>query len=200
MNAPATFSEALGRIGRCDKLTDHSYGPFYDRLLEPWRLLPQAERRYILAIGVSMLGGGDVLALAECCPCARIVALDIEAGALGHDVLLHPRVWMVWADAYERATWRDLAGRNFDLVIDDCVHDPDRQLELFALVWPKVKLGGRYVIEDVVPARAQALAQNVRDLLPADIPVSVQVLDLSRERPRCPDNCLILVERHEAQG
>lgn len=65
-----TFVDVLAEIGDTDKQTTHSYGPFY----QTWLSELQGRTVNILEIGVSMFGGGSVLAFAEFLPWRRFTA------------------------------------------------------------------------------------------------------------------------------
>merc|ERR1712029_878213 len=40
-------------------------------------------------------------------------------------------------------------GGNFDIIIDDGSHVPNHQLVSFETLWPSIKPGGMYIVEDI---------------------------------------------------
>jgi hypothetical protein len=54
-------------------------------------------------------------------------------------------------DAAHVGAWRQLTGLTFDIIVDDGSHLGQHQLATLENLWPLLKPGGYYVIEDVVP-------------------------------------------------
>jgi hypothetical protein len=54
-------------------------------------------------------------------------------------------------DAYHVQAWRQLTDLTFDVIVDDGSHYDQHQLATLQNLWPLLKPGGYYVIEDVVP-------------------------------------------------
>jgi cephalosporin hydroxylase len=50
---------------------------------------------------------------------------------------------------HDTELWDSMLDATFDIVIDDGDHHADAQIKTFELVWPKLKIGGLYFIEDV---------------------------------------------------
>jgi predicted O-methyltransferase YrrM len=44
-----------------------------------------------------------------------------------------------------------LGGREFDFIVDDAVHDPLPQIALLHSLWPRLRPGGLFAMEDVCP-------------------------------------------------
>ena len=55
------------------------------------------------------------------------------------------------SDAAHVRAWRQLTALNFDIIVDDGSHWGEHQLATLKNLWPILKPGGYYVIEDVVP-------------------------------------------------
>lgn len=45
---------------------------------------------------------------------------------------------------------------DYDIVIDDASHEPYRTMKSFALLWPRLRSGGYYVVEDLIVQEAAA--------------------------------------------
>lgn len=185
-----TFTDILLRYAAStDKQTVHSYGPLYNRWLAPLR----GRACRILEFGVSMFGGGDLLALADFLPETEVWGVDTDLAPLAAEVSAHPRITAWSADAYADDLPQRLAlGGHCAVIIDDCVHDPERQELLFRRFWPLIGPDGQYVVEDMGPESrwlfdriGQTVGRRGR----------VEFYDLSAERPACPDNRLIRVVR-----
>lgn len=185
MDRQETFTELLLRIGRTDKQTRHSYGPLYDEWFAGMRELPLK----ILEVGVSHFGGGSLLALAAYFPNATIYGVDIDLVPICEECRNHPRIKLIQGDAYAPGMLASLNG-TFSITIDDCVHDPDRQVKLATLLRPMVELF--HVIEDVrVPEFMQSSkTPNLQALW--SIGYTSTMIDVSH--PACLDNTLIKLE------
>lgn len=188
MNDIPDLAELLARPGT-DKQTVHSYGRWYHDWLAPLRGRAGAR---LLEIGVSDYGGGQLLAFAEFLPHAHIVGVDITLEGLLPEVRTHRRITLDQADVYNDLR-PVLSEGSFDVIIDDCLHDPDRQRWLFGELWCRVNPGGLYVIEDVAASYLASVAIDILEWL-GDA-AEVTPLDLRRERPEVPDNCLIAVRK-----
>lgn len=119
-----------------DKFTDtyaYRYFDFYERELRG--LKPER----IVEIGVQ--GGKSLRLWKRLFPAAEVIGVDVDPAVKvkGFEV--------VHADQAEPGAfdWLDWA----DFVIDDGGHTMRQQVRTFAAVWPKVRAGGVYVIEDL---------------------------------------------------
>ncbi len=142
---PESFTQIVTRIGRTDKLTGHSYCPYYDTWLP--RLRETATD--VLEIGVCWFGGGSVLALAEYFPNATIWAIDNDRRECCPEVFEHPRIRFVHGNAFLPEILTKLYPVYFDLIIDDVgIHETKDQVQVLDLFLPMLKQTGIYVIED----------------------------------------------------
>lgn len=127
-----------------DKNTTHHYGPVYESLLAPIR----KESKVVIELGID--GGGSLRAWRDYFDSATIYGIDIRKECL----FCENRIVCIEADETEPAnmTRKLLEFVPFcgaDLIIDDGSHHrPDQLMALFTL-WPFVKAGGIYVIEDL---------------------------------------------------
>ncbi len=115
----------------------HGYTRFYDEVFAPYRHRPVT----MLEIGVAV--GGSLMLWDEYFdhPQARIVGID-KAPFRTH---YWGRVEVVLEDVL---TW-DPTGRSFDLVVDDGSHLYAEVRSAFTKLWPLVRPGGLYVVEDL---------------------------------------------------
>ena len=191
-NGPSPFSAAsgapsldsLGLKHQTDKSsTHHDYLHFYQRFLEPLRALPLN----LLEIGV--YNGGSANMWAEYFPNARIVGLDIDPSTTRFAT---DRIAIEIAD---QSNVDDLvriaAGYGpFDVILDDGSHMWDHQITSLRWLFPFLKRGGFYIIEDIDTSYGTAVPE-FRGVAPepaaeylkriADYLVGDAKLDISRE-------------------
>lgn len=157
-----------------DKNTRHSYGPVYERLLMPIRDTAAA----ILELGV--LGGGSVRAWQQFFPNAVVVGIDNNPDLTKFKL---ERVELHTGDVTDADTLNRILGdREFDLIVDDASHWDHDQNKSWEILWPRVKIGGYYVIEDVQWVHQQAHLTGL----------GAEVLNLNSERANSHDNVLAI--------
>lgn len=136
-----------------DKNAFHSYGPIYDRLFPN-----RAAVTSVLEVGIA--SGQSVLAWLEIFPNAKVLGIDKEpchnAKVGSTDPLVHPLVPRPDRLEIKQVDCRDVAGmkaaigtRQFDLIVEDSSHQLDDNLRCAFLLYPNVKPGGLYIIEEL---------------------------------------------------
>jgi len=97
--------------------------------------------------------GASLFAWRDYFPNAEIYGIDYDPRFIFND---QARIRTVQADAYDPVSlgmglraFGDAP--RFDFICDDAVHDPLPQITLFRMLWPYLKRGGVYSIEDVCP-------------------------------------------------
>jgi hypothetical protein len=80
----------------------------------------------------------------------RIHGMDVQADCLFQDERIETHLCDSTDDESCRA-WIEAHALTFDIVIDDGSHWDHHQLATLQHLWPLVKPGGFYVIEDVIP-------------------------------------------------
>ena len=170
-------SETLSELGRrlgTDKGTDHSYLEVYEQLFETLRRQPMT----MLEIGVHR--GASLHMWRAWFPKARIYGMDISPAAAAV-----PGCEVITASQTDRAVieaqWGD---ESLDLIIDDGSHRLEHQLLSLCYLWPKLKPGGFYVIEDITNASHLKHFAPFRPL----------VLDRRQRRSREDDILVILMK------
>lgn len=146
-----------------DKQNGHSYAQHYQRHFEPFRDRPIT----LLEIGIGGYGdpraGGESLRLwKEYFPRAQIVGLDIhEKSGLRED-----RIHTVMGSQDDPNVIRDLVAEfgGFDLVIDDGSHVSAQVIRSFELLFPELRSGGLYVVEDLQTSYWPGLGGSSADL------------------------------------
>lgn len=129
----------------CDKgkLPDgvgHNYGHDYEFVLEPLRDKPIR----LLEIGVG--DGKSIRVWLDYFthPHARIIGVDKDPVGTSVD-----RYEFVVADQTIAQSLTHLMAWSYDVIIDDGSHTPDGTITAFETLWPFVKRGGFYIIEDL---------------------------------------------------
>lgn len=119
---------------KTDKLTN-GYGPTYRRLADEIGISGE-----VLEIGVQRGGGLEMFQ--DFFPMGRVVGVDIDPDAVWPE----GAVCIVADQTDERLP--DLVGGPFDLIVDDASHDGEKTSITLNALFPLVKPGGYYVIED----------------------------------------------------
>ena len=145
--------DALAKYYGTDKSTwSHSYTPLYARHLGPRRKAV----RSVLEIGVggtssvsdyeSLAGGQSLRMWCRYFPKATIVGVDIHPKAIAE-----ARIRFEQGDQSDPKFLERLARTYgpFDVVIDDGSHIGRHTIATFEGLWPAVRPGGFYVIEDI---------------------------------------------------
>ena len=139
--------DLLAALCGTDKYGVHHYTPVYEALARPLRSKPVT----LLELGVGGyghgLGGESLLMWAAYFRRGRIYGLDIE----DKTALSRGRIKVYQCSQTDRARLEALGAEigPFDFVIDDGSHVSAHQIESFRILWPFVKDGGWYVVEDV---------------------------------------------------
>jgi demethylmacrocin O-methyltransferase len=137
----------LGHIYGTDKVNGHFYAPHYMTHLSRFRL----KRIKLLEIGVGgdadpLFGGHSLRMWKRYFPFGKITGVDI------HDksVMEERRIKIFQGDQVDEPFLNEverLAGP-FDIIIDDGSHINEHVIETFRILFPKLKDGGIYVVED----------------------------------------------------
>jgi cephalosporin hydroxylase len=149
----ATLYSRLSHL--CDKGTVHTYIDLYEQWLIPYRNRP------ITIIEIGVLKGGSVLLWSRYFthPDTRIVGVDIQDRSANVAKLTDdPRIELVTGNSADPVTTQALP--EADIVIDDGSHEPVNQIATFKHLFPKLRAGGLYVIEDLKSAAAASELMN----------------------------------------
>lgn len=136
-------TDATGRhVGGTDKETNHRYGEAYERLF-PHRL----NVKWMMEVGVT--DGSSILAWREVFPNAMCVGMDIHPAYRIQHATPEDRVEFHIGDMSNLNDCRRVAqGRQFDFICEDATHNLGDSLRCLLYLWPFVRPGGMYVIEE----------------------------------------------------
>ena len=128
----------------------------------PERTTTRGDVKLMMEVGVA--DGSSLLAWSEVFPNARCVGLDVHiadriAGGRYNNTEFHLGDQRSREDC-ERAA----AGRQFDFICEDATHVLENSLLTLLYLWPFVRAGGLYVVEEF--ANVGALRANVAALWP----------------------------------
>ncbi len=144
MNTTAADLDLLSRIGAqygTDKVS-HGFCTFYDRHLRALR------KRIAKVLEIGIFGGSSLYMWRDYFPNAVIHGLDL--GLVKLDSV--DRINTYVGDQKDRETLQDVvdaAGTDFDLIIDDGGHTMAQQQTSLGFLFPHVRPGGYYVVEDL---------------------------------------------------
>jgi demethylmacrocin O-methyltransferase len=139
--------DLLAALYGTDKFGEHEYTPVYESLMRAARRRPVR----LLEVGVGgyegALGGESLRMWAGYFRRGRIYAIDLY----DKTALSRGRVQVFQCSQVDAPKLTALAQAHgpFDFVIDDGSHENAHQIETFRILWPHVKDGGIYIVEDV---------------------------------------------------
>jgi cephalosporin hydroxylase len=140
--------DRLGRIYGTDKVGHHTYTPHYRHHFRPLRF----RRLRLLEIGVGgyrnpRYGGNSLRMWKKYFPWGRITSLDIHDKSL----LQERRIRIYQGSQVDRPFMEQVVAEAgpFDIIIDDGSHRNEHVIESFHILFPTLKDGGIYVVEDI---------------------------------------------------
>lgn len=153
MQASAVLNSEGVHINGSDRESNHRYGDVYEQILstnyslrtyrEPDRDQHRTEVKLMMEIGVA--DGSSLLAWREVFPNALCVGMDIHHSDKAHG----DRIEFRFGDQrLQRDCEAAAAGRMFDFIVEDATHQLENTLLTLYWMWPFVKPGGLYVVEE----------------------------------------------------
>lgn len=145
----AVLDEKGRHVNGSDKESNHHYGDAYESIFTFKHELsvPYVRNRVKLMMEVGIADGSSLLAWSEVFPNARCVGLDIhwadKLNTLGDKIEFHLGDQRKREDC-ERAA----GGRLFDFIVEDATHKLENTLLTLFWLWPFVRPGGLYVVEE----------------------------------------------------
>jgi demethylmacrocin O-methyltransferase len=139
--------DLLAALYGTDKFGEHEYTPVYRELMRASRRKPVR----LLEIGVGgyagALGGESLRMWESYFRRGRITGIDVY----DKTALSGGRVQVFQCSQVDAPKLTEIArdAGPFDFIIDDGSHENAHQIETFRILWPHLKDGGAYVVEDV---------------------------------------------------
>jgi hypothetical protein len=134
--------QELGIKYHTDKATLHGYLPIYEQYLKPIR------KKILNVLEIGVAGGCSLRMWKEFFPCATIHGLDIMKKCQAQS---QSNICVHIGNSTDPQTVETIFPQNnaFEIIIDDGSHHPIHQIFSLCLLWPKLKTGGFYFIEDI---------------------------------------------------
>ncbi len=156
----------------------HCYAAVYERLLAG-KLLSVTQ---VLEVGV--FGGSSLRAWRDWFPNAGVHGVDINRDKLFND---EERIACFHADQGSPESLTSAVGKfKYDLIVDDGSHNDSCQLSALRTLFPLLKEGGDYVIEDVGTTNLWAMVREARKIV-GEHGGEVSVIDMRPARGRHDD-------------
>lgn len=158
--------EELDSEGRHVNGTDkngpnHSYGDAYERILGGYGLSTDVRKDIGLMMEVGVADGSSLRAWCEVFPNAIIVGMDIHHSDKAHG----DRIEFHLGDQRSQVDCENAAaGRMFDVIVEDATHEIDGNLLTLFWLWPFIRPGGLYIIEEF--ANVGANRERIKSLWP----------------------------------
>lgn len=131
-----------------DKATYHDYTRWYEQWFEPMRNEPIT----LLELGYGghenpELGGASALMWRDYFPNGKVVVIDIEEKML---TAKHDGINFRLGSQSDEAFLKDIHAEfgDFDIIIDDASHISSLTIRSLEILWPMLKAGGIYAVED----------------------------------------------------
>ena len=152
------------------------------------RIIDEIDPRTIVELGIAT--GGSVALLGALAPQAKVVAIEIDPVPAPHLVnhiahwdlahRLHPHFGVDQAnrDALRTILADDLGDAPLDLVIDDASHRLDLTRRSFEILYPRMRPGGCYIIEDWAWAHYDIADVIPEAAVPGGPPLTVLICEL----------------------
>lgn len=144
--APDTLT-GFASIYKTDKWGKHRYTDIYAQWLSPLRYKPIR----LLEIGVGGVaktdrGGNSLRMWKRYFPFGRMTGIDIYDKSR----LAEPRIHLYQGDQSDESFLREINSKEgpFDIIIDDGSHMQSHVIKSFEVLFPLLKSGGIYIIED----------------------------------------------------
>lgn len=170
-NSPHYLEELMYHYGSDKSKDDHSYTDLYQMLFNPIRF----DVKHVMEVGVA--AGQSIQAWYHYFPNAQIHAFDVTTldsvkkiveqhkdRTTYHETnLLAPE--FATRDGFDAV---DLKNISVDILIEDAMHTPKQQQDFLIRLFPLVKPGGYYIIEDIAMSRgpARVFQETPHQLLP----------------------------------
>ena len=140
-----------------DKVTIHSYGEVYDRVLAPHKETATS----VLEIGV--FSGASAVVWSEYFSNAQIHGIDITMAMVKFG-LQNPRIHYRVVDGTRDNAPELLDNNTYDVIIEDASHLPDHQIATYRVFAPYMKKGGVYIVEDIHEQHAARVKNELQNL------------------------------------
>ena len=133
----------IGEHFGTDKVTLHRFDSVYSKLFSEFR------DREITLLEIGVAGGASLRMWEEYFPRARIIGIDFEPQCLAHQGGRRQVIIGSAADPHFLNRSVESIGSPLDIIIDDGSHLMRDQQTAFSTLFPHIRPGGWYVVEDL---------------------------------------------------
>lgn len=132
--------DKIAKKYKTDKSSDmHNYTRVYDKIIGPIR----NDVKVFLEIGVA--SGRSLKTWRDYLPNSRIIGVDINPNCQKYK---GDRIDIITGNQAKESTFNSIPN-DVDIILDDGSHYPSHQITTFGFLYPKLKDGGLYIIEDL---------------------------------------------------
>ena len=140
MSSAETVSlQSIGEKHGTDKAVNHHFMDFYEKWFAPMK----NDKFNFLEIGYLL--GQSARTWLEYFPNAQIYYIEKKL----KKAIYHPRMHFARIDQTDEGLSNLFPDDFFTVILDDGSHMTSAQQKAFSLLWPKLKTGGVYIIEDI---------------------------------------------------
>ncbi len=149
----AQFDTEGRHVNGTDKESNHRYGDAYEGILNEYQhsttggMVLQSTREEVkLMMEIGVADGSSLLAWREVFPNALIVGMDVHHADKAHG---SKRLEFWLGDQRSKEDCERVAkGRQFDVIVEDATHRLENTLLTLYWMWPFVRPGGLYIVEE----------------------------------------------------
>jgi len=168
MVATASWDELWKKVTQSkplsDKFSDHHYQTMYSLMLQQWHGSEVGPKFLEIGLGCDMTygPGASVAAWQTLLPNVDLWEAEYNEACVEQSIKTGNFPESVKAVTGDQgnpdvvASWAEKSGGNFDIVVDDGGHKNTQIKTSFDVLWPHVKKGGLYFIEDLQVGRNKA--------------------------------------------
>ena len=172
-----------------DKARKHSYETVYPKYFENIR----NDVKEMCDLGICR--GGSLILWEEYFPNAMITGIDIqELDTDGIPSLSHKRDrndLYIMDSTDNSLIQKNLGKKTFDIIVDDGSHNIDDQIQTLKNLWPLLKNGGIYVIEDIEEIESFSKFSGIENC---------DCLDLRKNKGRWDDLIIFITKQETGQN
>ena len=167
INGPSIFLEAALSLDQIvDKVTAHEYEVMYGEHLMPYYYKHPEMKMLEIGLGCTMTygAGGSVKLWKKLFPRMDLWEAEYDTACV-EQTDIPPWLHVLVGDQSDPETldrWIKESGGNFDVVVDDGGHTNCQIMTSFEKLWPHVKPGGLYFIEDLQMTQLESKQQSTK--------------------------------------
>ena len=138
MHLQEVYERYTGPIGWGDKGTAHSYIDIYEEQM--------TKKRNVDILEIGVYKGHSIKMWQDYFVDSNVYGIDIDLNRLEFDDCHNVYVCNA---ASQKEVDDTFGNKQFDYVVDDGSHIIQEQIQAFDVLWPRIKSGGKYFIEDI---------------------------------------------------